>query len=385
MLKTGVIGTSRKENESRVPIHPAHIERIPLEIRNHLLFEQGYGERFGFGDDQIAMLIHGLAPREELLAQCDVVIVAKPVDEDLRGMREGMALWGWPHCVQHTSLTELAIQRRLTLIAFEAMFDWTPSGERGTHIFYRNNELAGYCAVLHALQLTGLDGHYGPHSRTVILSFGSVSRGAAYALEGRGFSDITVFTQRPPHVVSNRFLHGRYAQMCRGPSDEIPLLAMRQGCEPRPMIEEFSEAGLIVNGILQDTDLPLMYMAKDEEQRCRPGSLIIDVSCDEGMGFPFARSTTFDRPTFPVGQATYYAVDHTPSYLWNAASWEISEALLPYLETVVSGPDAWKSSDTISRAIEIRDGVLQNPKILSFQRREDEFPHCVKPHCVKRS
>ena len=153
---------------------------------------------------------------------------------------------------------------------------------------------------------------------------------------------------------------------------------MRQGCEPRPMIEEFAEAGLIVNGILQDTDLPLMYMAKDEEQRCRPGSLIIDVSCDEGMGFPFARSTTFDRPTLPVGQATYYAVDHTPSYLWNAASWEISEALLPYLETVVSGPDAWKSSDTISRAIEIRDGVLQNPKILSFQRREDEFPHCVK-------
>ena len=62
------------------------------------------------------------------------------------------------------------------------------------------------------------------------------------------------------------------------------------------------------------------------------GSLIVDVSCDEGMAFEWARPTGFSDPMFTVGgNINYYAVDHSPSYLWNSASWEISEALLGFL------------------------------------------------------
>ena len=71
----------------------------------------------------------------------------------------------------------------------------------------------------------------------------------------------------------------------------------------------------------------------------------------------------------------YYAVDHSPSYLWDSATWEISEALLPYLATVIAGPSAWDADETIRRAIDIRDGTIKNPKILSFQGRSNEFPH----------
>ena len=41
----------------------------------------------------------------------------------------------------------------------------------------------------------------------------------------------------------------------------------------------------------------------------------------------------------------------------------------------MSGPDGWEESETIRRAIEIRDGVVQNPRILSFQNREPDYPH----------
>jgi alanine dehydrogenase len=103
--------------------------------------------------------------------------------------------------------------------------------------------------------------------------------------------------------------------------------------------------------------------------------LIVDVSCDEGMGFSFARPTPFTAPMFKVGHVNYYAVDHTPSYLWDSASWEISNSLLPYLPIVMGGPDRWAESETIQRAIEIREGVIQNPKILSFQNRREAYPH----------
>ncbi|HSD81818.1 MAG TPA: alanine dehydrogenase, partial [Solirubrobacteraceae bacterium] len=107
-----------------------------------------------------------------------------------------------------------------------------------------------------------------------------------------------------------------------------------------------------------------------------PGTVFVDVSCDEGMGFQWARPTTFEDPMFGVGAgAHYYAVDHTPSYLWDSATWEISEALIPHLAAVMGGPDAWHADETIRRAIEIRHGVVQNPAILSFQARAEAYPH----------
>jgi len=132
---------------------------------------------------------------------------------------------------------------------------------------------------------------------------------------------------------------------------------------------------VIVNAMLQDPAKPLSYLAENETERLKQGSLIIDVSCDEGMGFPFARPTSFEKPVIPVGNIHYYSVDHTPTYLWNSASWEISKALLPYLRTVMSGPAAWEQDETVRGAIEIREGVVINPQILSFQKRNEDYPH----------
>jgi alanine dehydrogenase len=134
---------------------------------------------------------------------------------------------------------------------------------------------------------------------------------------------------------------------------------------------------VIVNGILQDTDNPMMFLERGQHDAMKPGALIIDVSCDDGMGFAFARPTSFEEPTFQVGALTYYAVDHTPSYLWQSASWELTRVVLPFLETVMGGPSSWDANETIRRAIEIREGVVQNPKILSFQGREERYPHGI--------
>ena len=106
----------------------------------------------------------------------------------------------------------------------------------------------------------------------------------------------------------------------------------------------------------------------------------MDVSCDEGMAFEWARPTSFADPMFTVGGSiNYYAVDHSPSYLWNSASWEISEALIGFLPEVMAGPDAWAQNDTLARAIEVIDGEVRNPAILEFQHRRPEKPYAVAP------
>ncbi len=377
LLTVGVIGKSKKENEKRVPIHPEHIKRIPKKIRKQITFEEGYGERFGMDDAAMANLTTGqVATREQIIKDFDCVILPKPLAEDLGEIREGAIVWGWPHCVQQKEITQMAIDRKLTLIAWEEMFTWNHLGHKGMHIFYRNNEMAGYAGVNHAISVAGIVGNYGKPRKAVVLSFGSVSRGAIYALQGQGFSDITVYTSRVATNVRDQLPGIKYKQMIK---DDIGnMLAVAIDGSTCSFAEDLADVQIIVNGTLQDTDHPKMFVSAEDSEKLMKGTLIIDVSCDEGMGFWCAKPTSFENPMFEVEGKYYYAVDHTPSFYWNSASWEISKALIPFLGKVMEGPSMWHKNKTVSKSIEILDGVIQNPKILSFQNRKKEYPHSVK-------
>ena len=67
-LSLGVIGTSAKENEHRLPLHPEHLARLDPGIAARVTLEHGYGERFGHSDADLAQHVAGLATREEILA-----------------------------------------------------------------------------------------------------------------------------------------------------------------------------------------------------------------------------------------------------------------------------------------------------------------------------
>ena len=374
-LNLGIISHSLKESEYRLSIHPDHFNLIPPDISKRLIFEKGYGESFGIPDRGLKARFGGLASREEILSDCDLVVLLKPLPEDLALLRKGGVLWGWVHCVQQKDMAQQAIDRKQTLLAWEAMFMWN-QGVQGTHLFCRNNEMAGYCGVIHALGLTGIDGTYGPPCKAVVLGLGSVAKGSIYALHGHGICNISAYYPRVPPTWINSLPPGcRYGQMVM--DEDGAMSAIEEDGTRRPLADALAEADIIVNGILQDTDRPMMYIRKGEEKKLKPGCLIVDVSCDEGMGFPFARPTSFAEPTFNVDRITYYAVDHTPSFLWRSASWEISRVVVPYLGKIMGGPNAWEQDETIRRAIEIRDGVIQNKKILTFQNRSDKYPHPV--------
>lgn len=376
-LTAGVVATYRKPDELRLAIHPAHVERIAPELRARMYFEHGYGERFGVSDAMLTPLVGGLRTREELSEQCDILILPKPLAEDLETLRHGQVVWGWPHCVQDERMTQLAIDRGLTLIAWEAMNHWTREGAFSVHVFHKNNELAGYCSVLHALSLLGTTGDYGRRLRAAVISFGATARGAVRGLSALGISEVTVLTQRNTAAVASPFASVVLQQFERDPENPSRTLVLKDP-EPGPLAEVLAGYDVIVNCILQDTDNPLMFVMNDDLAHFNPGTLFVDVSCDEGMAFEWAKPSSFRAPMSSVGDGLhYYAVDHSPSYLWNSSTWENSEALLEYLPTVMAGPDSWDAEETIRRAIEIREGVVQNPRILSFQRRAAEYPHVI--------
>ncbi|MGA7434368.1 MAG: N(5)-(carboxyethyl)ornithine synthase [Solirubrobacterales bacterium] len=373
-LSLGIFAGSRKQDERRLPLHPRHIHRINKSLRERIFLEYGYGSHFGFSDADLAPFVGGHRTHDEIVAECDVLLQPKPLAADVAEMREGQVLWGWPHCVQDTALTQAAIDRQATIIAWEAMNHWNSDGTFNLHVFHKNNELAGYSSVLHALQLAGVTGQYGRPLRACVVGFGATGRGAVTALAALGLHEVSVLTQRDVAAVASP-IHSvqmiTFEQDPDRPGDTLELDGRSES------VEEFLAAhDVIVNCVFQDTDAPLTLVTNEELSLFSAGTLFIDVSCDEGMGFEWARPTSFAEPTFKVGDGlTNYAVDHSPSFLWDSATWEISLALMPHLRTVMGGSAGWLSDEVIARAIEIRDGRIQNPKILTFQGRSSEFPH----------
>ncbi len=374
MLTLGIFGTSLKENEKRIPIYPEHVQYISSELRKHFIFEEGYGLAYGYSDNYFLNLGSKIASRDELFEYADVLLLPKPVEDDLKKMKENQVLWGWPHCVQNFDIAQYAIEKKLTFIAFESMFDWDKHGNKLMHIFYRNNELAGYAAVIHMLQLCGIDGFYGPRRKVMVMGFGSVSKGAIFALHGRGFNNIHVFTKRPSHLVVdkhpdvyyyNYYSEGGELHYCENETNKNGKL-----------IDSLAEADIIINGILQNPIEPTIFVKTKDLAKLKNDTIIIDISCDKGMGFDFAQPTTFDNPIIDLERGIkYYSVDHTPTYLWHSASREISLALRPYIEIVLKGEDFWFKNETIKKAIEIKNGTILNDTIIKFQNREPKYPY----------
>ena len=145
-----------------------------------------------------------------------------------------------------------------------------------------------------------------------------------------------------------------------------PAADMLRGTSRVPLSDFLAEHDIVVNCVLQDTDTPLMFLTS-------ANWLVPAWQPDRGRvlrrghGLQLGAPNRFAEPMVAVGNNVhYYAVDHSPSHRWNSATWEISEALLPHLLPVLTGPEAWEANETIQRAVEIRDGVIRNPRILSF-------------------
>jgi alanine dehydrogenase len=121
-------GPVAQEHEHRLPLHPQHLGRIPDDLRERIYLEGGYGDRFGSSEDQLKGWVAGFRTREQLIEECDVILQPKPLLSEIAELRVGQVLWGWPHCVQDEELTQVAIDHKLTLIAFEAMNHWHRDG-----------------------------------------------------------------------------------------------------------------------------------------------------------------------------------------------------------------------------------------------------------------
>lgn len=319
MLKNVGFPISHKENEFRRAIVPEHI--MLMKHSECLFIEAGYGEILGIEDKEYAELGCHICSHEEVLEK-DIVCDPKIGDADYLGqLRKGQTIFGWIHATQNCDITDEIINNELTAYAWEKM------NNHGRHIFWRNNELAGEAAVMHAFQCYGRMPY---ETNVAVIGRGNTARGAIKVLNMLG-AKVMQYDRKTEALFR----------------------------------KEIGKYDVIVNCILWDVMRRDHIIYRDDLKHMKKNAMIIDVSCDQNGGIETSIPTTIESPTYIVDGILHYVVDHTPALFFKTFTWNNSSLLYPYLEELIRG----EYSDVIKNALIIEKGIIIDQEINKFQNR----------------
>ncbi len=322
MNKIGFV-ISHKNNEKRRALLPNDIKK---NVKNHnrLYIENGYGKSIGIEDEEYMECGCNIVSREEAL-RCDVIVDVKLGDAEYIKEIENKVLFGWAHAVQGVDFTTYAMKMNHTVIAWEEMY------EDNRYILYRNREIAGEAAILHAFRYCGKMPY---DCKVAVLGNGQTAKGALRMLNGLG-AKVDQYGRK----LEDLFKKNMY------------------------------NYDVLVNCIMWDTLRSDRIIYKDDLLKMKKGTLIIDVSCDKSLEIETSFPTTIDNPVYEVNGVIHYVVDNTPAMYPNTVTKVLSKEISKYIDFLVM--DNYPS--TIENATVIRNGHILQDSIREFRTRRGLF------------
>ncbi len=325
-MKTMGFVISHKNGEQRRAILPE--DAALLRHPGQLYFETGYGVSVGASDEEYIAAGCHVVSREEAMA-CDIIADVKLGDADyLDKIAPGKLMFGWAHTVQNIDFTSDMLNNSHTVIAWEEIF------EDGRYIFYRNREVAGEAAVLHAFRYSGRMPY---DSRVAILGNGQTAKGAMRILHGLG-ATVDVYGRRQEQLFRKKMF----------------------------------EYDVLVNCVMWDTAREDRIIYKEDLKKFKPGTLIIDVSCDPELEIETSRPTTIEDPVYTIDGVIHYAVDNTPGMFPITVTKVLSRGIGKYIDMVIESDfDAYP--ENLKKAVVIKDGSIRDERIRAFREKRGIF------------
>lgn len=315
MKRVGLL-ISHKSGERRRAILPDDIKKN-VKHPEFLFVEQGYGISVGVNDQEYEACGCNIVSRDEVL-KCDVITDVKLGDADyLDQIKEPKIFFGWAHAVQNIPFTTEMINGKHSVVAWEEIF------EDGRYIFYRNREVAGEAAIMQAFTYSGRMPY---DAKVAILGNGQTAKGALRILHGLG-ADVDVYGRKYESLFKKKMY----------------------------------EYDVLVNCVMWDTSRQDRIIYKEDLKKMKPGTLIIDVSCDPYLEIETSHPTTIDNPVYEVDGVIHYAVDNTPAMFPKTVTKVLSDGVSRYIDCLIEEniPEPLRDATVIEKG-EIRDGRISD-------------------------
>ena len=341
-MNIGVV-TEIKPDERRVAIQPGAANE--LVHRGHTVFIQK-GAGLGAGAPNAAYEDAGatlLATAEEVFAAAELIVhVKEPQQSEIEMLRPDHTLFTYLHLAAYPKVAAGLQKSGCTAIAYETVVSagTLPLLAPMSHIAGRLSTQVGafYLMAPNGGRGVLLGGHAGvPRGRVVVVGAGAAGLNAIDVAVGLG-AQVTVLDVN---------IHALERVNDRWGSRVTTDYSTRAS-----VAEWVAQADLVVGAVLVAGDRAPVVVTKDMLGEMHEGSVIVDISIDQGGCFETSRETTHADPTYVVDGVVHYAVGNIPGSVPITASRALSNATLPYVRALADG-----TSSAVDRMPELAGGV----------------------------
>jgi alanine dehydrogenase len=346
------IPAETKTLEGRVALIPA--AAADLVRRGHEVFIQsGAGTKSGFADEDYSRVgVKVVADAPALYEAGELIVkVKEPVAGDLALLREHHLLFCYLHLAAEPELTKRLLEIGLTGVAFESVDEngvlplllpmsviaGRIATQIGTTLLHQPN--GGKGKLLGGMAST-------PRGKVVVLGAG-VAGGNAAALAAAAGANVVVFDKRPDRMAE---------MMAMGPN-VTALYAYESS-----VAEEVANADIVVGAVLIPSAKAPRVVTEAMVKTMEKGSVLIDISIDQGGCFETSRPTTWKEPTYDVHGVTHFCVTNMPGAVPQTSSTAISAAILPYVQCLAAGKE-WRNYAPLAGGINIEAGKVVHPAL----------------------
>jgi len=309
--------------ENRISLVPSSVKAL-IDQGHRIVIETEAGSSSNFSDHEYSNVGAEIVYSHEEVFKADILLkVAPPTLKEIELLSEGQVLFSplhWPTLSEE--LVKKLRKKRVTAIAWEYIKDMS-----GAFPIVRIlSQIAGTAAILTASELlsqggeskgTLLGGIVGvPSSKVVILGAGTVGEFACKTALGLG-ADVRVFD-------NNLY---KLMRLERNIGHKLNTSIIN----PVYLKEELSTADVVIGAIHGETGRAPLIVTEDMVSKMQKGSVILDISIDQGGVFATSRLTSHKNPVFKVYDVIHYCVPNISSKVPQTASKAISNSLLPML------------------------------------------------------
>lgn len=368
-----IIGAPKeiRDKENRIALTPEGAKQL-VSAGHQVLVERSGGVGSGLSDEEYAQSGASIVSTEEAWGSEMVMKVKEPLESEYKFLKENQILFTYLHLAGGTkTLTEALMKSGTTGIAYETVEDargklpllapmsavaGNMSVTMGSYYLARFNNGRG-------TQLGSVMGK--KQGKVVVLGDGVVGKHAASTAHGMG-CDVYMFTRHEDRFESLKQEIGSELNCVLSTDENIA--------------EHVRDADLVVGGVLLHGAKAPWIVTEEMVKTMPPGSVIVDVSIDQGGCIETSKPTSHSDPVFEVNGVTHYCVSNMPGAYPRTSTFALTTATLPYaLRLADKGLDALMEDTGFAKGINTYQGFITYEPVAEALEIMDKFKEWNRP------
>jgi|TARA_Y100000310_G_scaffold208085_1_gene208589 alanine dehydrogenase len=354
-----------KDKENRVALTPEGAKKL-IDGGNEVLVENNAGLNSGFENNEYSDAGAEIVDAEKAWSADLVIKVKEPLEQEYEFLRENQMVFTYFHLAGVTkTLTESLVQKKTTAIAYE-----TVENESGKlPLLAPMSAVAGNMSVTigsyylakfnngKGMQLGSVLGK--KYGKVVVIGDGVVGKHAAKVAYGMG-SNVFLFTRQEDRSESLKEEIGAELNCVLSTKENIAA--------------HLKDADLVVGAVLLHGAKAPYVVTEDMIKTMQPGSVIVDVSIDQGGCIETAKPTKHSDPIYEKHGVTHYCVTNMPGAYPRTSTIALTSTTLPYaLKLAEKGIDALKEDQGFAKGINTHQGFITCKPVAEALNMADKF------------